>query len=279
MVLLVTALSSANAQWQWSNALQTYTYVDNDGRIHYADGSVGPASTLIGVDSQGRAVYSANSAGPADKTGTYAVQAARIDESTIGPAPTSPPADAVTVSPGSTTGAVFGGTDSSRTTYISCSDASMGSTNYQLCNVGTNTNNSTQVTTTSTSQTGNTAIGQVANAVVVGSTTTSTASNVASLVSQVKAADVSTGTVSVVNTSTSSGKTAVFGPATVTSNSSSSTSGTAVFGPSGSGNGLSGPSYRDEYGRVHYADGSVGPATPAWFDNGVWVYATKQLPE
>ena len=48
----------------------------------------------------------------------------------------------------------------------------------------------------------------------------------------------------------------------------------AVFG--GGGGGLSGEAWRDPVdGRVHYADGSVGPATPGWQGaDGNWVYAS-----
>lgn len=47
-----------------------------------------------------------------------------------------------------------------------------------------------------------------------------------------------------------------------------------VFG--GGGGGLSGEAWRDPVdGRVHYADGSVGPATPGWQGaDGNWVYAS-----
>lgn len=41
----------------------------------------------------------------------------------------------------------------------------------------------------------------------------------------------------------------------------------------GGGGGLSGGTYRDADGRVHYADGSVGPAVAVWNDGGNWVYA------
>lgn len=41
----------------------------------------------------------------------------------------------------------------------------------------------------------------------------------------------------------------------------------------GGSGGLSGSTYRDADGRVHYADGSVGPAVAAWNDGGNWTYA------
>ena len=47
---------------------------------------------------------------------------------------------------------------------------------------------------------------------------------------------------------------------------------TASFG-GGKGNGLSGATWRDDDGRVHYADGSIGPPTTAWNDGGNWTYA------
>lgn len=47
---------------------------------------------------------------------------------------------------------------------------------------------------------------------------------------------------------------------------------TASFG-GGKGNGLSGATWRDDDGRVHYADGSIGPPTTAWNEGGVWKYA------
>ena len=60
--------------WQWSNSGQYYYYRDNDGRVHYSDGSVSDTNQ-VWFDNTGKAVYSANSTGPADKTGQYAVQA------------------------------------------------------------------------------------------------------------------------------------------------------------------------------------------------------------
>ena len=97
LALLVLATSTAFADssvWQWSNSGQYYYYRDNDGRVHYSDGSVSaPSETWTGAD--GKTVYRANSAGPKDQTGQYAVQAPRIDESSVGPAPKSPPANAV----------------------------------------------------------------------------------------------------------------------------------------------------------------------------------------
>lgn len=195
MVLLVTALSSANAQWQWSNGLQTYYYRDNNGVVHYGDGSSGGQSSTW-TSSDGKTVYSANSAGPSDKTGTYAVQAARIDESSVGAAPTSPPENAVAVNPGSTGGPVFGGTDPNRTVYItpivSCSEASMGGTNYQLCNIGqsqANTKYPVQVGNSAVINPKSSALGQVANAVVVGNSSTSSRADLGAIISQIRAAN------------------------------------------------------------------------------------------
>ena len=106
ITLLMAALGSTAAMatttyqtdvWKWSNSGQYYYYRDNDGRVHYSDGSVSEPNTMW-VDGT-MAVYSANSAGPADKTGTWAIQAPKIDESKVGPAPTSPPANAVLTKP------------------------------------------------------------------------------------------------------------------------------------------------------------------------------------
>lgn len=109
LVMMALSASAAMAQssvWKWSNELQTYSYRDNDGRVHYGDGSVGPADP-VWFDN-GKAVYPANSAGPADKTGQYAIQAPRIDEASVGAAPSGPPTNAVLVMPGSNTGPVAG---------------------------------------------------------------------------------------------------------------------------------------------------------------------------
>ena len=101
LVLMMAALGStvalADSVWQWSNSGQYYYYRDNDGRVHYSDGSVSGANT-VWVDN-GMVVYSANSVGPKDKTGVWAIQAPKIDESKVGPAPTSPPANAVLTMP------------------------------------------------------------------------------------------------------------------------------------------------------------------------------------
>lgn len=49
--------------WTWSAGLQTYYYRDNDGRVHYGDGSISQPST-VWTDNTGKTVYAANSAGP-----------------------------------------------------------------------------------------------------------------------------------------------------------------------------------------------------------------------
>lgn len=100
MAGLCSSVAFAADVWQWSNSGQYYYYRDNDGRVHYSDGSIGPLSE-VWFDSTGKAVYSANSKGPADKTGQYAIQQPRIDEASVGPAPKSPPANAVLVYPDS----------------------------------------------------------------------------------------------------------------------------------------------------------------------------------
>lgn len=97
-VLGPTSSDNQTSAWKWSNSLQSYTWIDNDGRIHYADGSVSGTNEVL-FDESGRAVYSANSAGPADKTGQYAIQRPRIDESQVGPPPSRPPANAVLTTP------------------------------------------------------------------------------------------------------------------------------------------------------------------------------------
>ena len=85
--------------------------------MHYGDGSVSePNTTWTGND--GRTVYSANSAGPKDQTGQYAIQAPRVDESSIGAAPTSPPAGYIGIKPGSNGEAVLGGTDPNKIIYV-----------------------------------------------------------------------------------------------------------------------------------------------------------------
>ena len=48
--------------WQWSNSGQYYYYRDNDGRVHYSDGSVSDTNQ-VWFDNTGKAVYSANSTG------------------------------------------------------------------------------------------------------------------------------------------------------------------------------------------------------------------------
>lgn len=109
LVMMALSTSAAMAQssvWKWSNELQTYSYRDNDGRVHYGDGSVSQPDPVWFEN--GKAVYPANSAGPADKTGQYAIQAPRIDESKVGSAPSGPPTNAVLVMPGSSTGPVAG---------------------------------------------------------------------------------------------------------------------------------------------------------------------------
>ena len=96
-ILVSSAAIADSSVWQWSNSGQYYFYRDNDGRIHYGDGSVsGPSQVWF---ENGKAIYSANSAGPADKTGQYAIQQPRIDEASVGSAPTSPPSNAVLVQP------------------------------------------------------------------------------------------------------------------------------------------------------------------------------------
>lgn len=103
LILLMAALCSSSVLaadvWQWSNSGQYYFYRDNDGRVHYSDGSIGQP-TEVWFEA-GKAVYSANSRGPADKTGQYAIQQPRIDEASVGPAPKTPPSDAVLVYPDS----------------------------------------------------------------------------------------------------------------------------------------------------------------------------------
>lgn len=94
--------------WSYSPNLNTHYYRDNDGRVHYSDGSVGPV-TEVWHDESGRAVYSANSAGPADKTGQYAIQAPRISDNSPGPAPATSGGSGQCNSNG---GAVFGGCNS-----------------------------------------------------------------------------------------------------------------------------------------------------------------------
>lgn len=116
--LTLLAPLTANAQsWEWSNGLQTYYYRDNAGRVHYADGSVGTATTAW-TDSNGKWVYSCNSKGPSDKTGQYAYRANCIDESNIGAAPSSPPANAVATRSGSNGETVVGGTDPNAIVYV-----------------------------------------------------------------------------------------------------------------------------------------------------------------
>lgn len=97
MAALGSTAALADGVWRWSNSGQYYFYRDNDGRVHYSDGSVSGPNTMW-VDG-GMVVYSANSVGPADKTGTWAIQASKIDESKVGPAPTSPPSNAVLTQP------------------------------------------------------------------------------------------------------------------------------------------------------------------------------------
>ena len=118
LLSFLTLTASAMAQnWEWSSGLNTYYYRDNDGRVHYGDGSVSEPSTTW-TNSEGKTVYSANSAGPADKTGQYAIQAPRVDESSIGAAPTSPPAGYVATRPGANGQPVFGGTDPNQIIYV-----------------------------------------------------------------------------------------------------------------------------------------------------------------
>lgn len=109
LVLMMAALGSTAAMatttvqtesvWRWSNSGQYYFYRDNDGRVHYSDGSVSGPDTVW--TDNGKVVYSANSKGPADKTGVWAIQAPKIDESKVGPAPKTPPVNAVLTYPDS----------------------------------------------------------------------------------------------------------------------------------------------------------------------------------
>lgn len=96
--------------WTYSPNLNAHYYRDNDGRVHYSDGSVGPVND-VWHDESGRAVYSANSAGPADKTGQYAIQAPRISDNPPGPPPPTPAGNGGQCN--SNGGAVFGGCNSS----------------------------------------------------------------------------------------------------------------------------------------------------------------------
>lgn len=109
-----TSLATQESVWKWSETLQGYYYRDNDGRVHYGDGSISGPSTAWSEG--GKTVYSANSVGPADKTGQYAIQRAPIDETAVGPAPVGPPAGYVIAGPN--TGPVFGGTNPNSVRYI-----------------------------------------------------------------------------------------------------------------------------------------------------------------
>lgn len=58
----------AEPNWQYSAGLKTKYYRDDDGLIHYEDGSSGGKSDTW-QDAAGRTVYAANSAGPASTAG------------------------------------------------------------------------------------------------------------------------------------------------------------------------------------------------------------------
>lgn len=72
----------AQPNWQYSAALGTNFYRDDNGMVHYGDGTTGQA-TQTWQDPSGRTVYAANSAGPASTAGG-AYQMAPMNQPTAG---------------------------------------------------------------------------------------------------------------------------------------------------------------------------------------------------
>lgn len=140
-----TSLSSFAQQlpdpvWEYSNGF--YYYRDNDGRVHYSDGSVtGP--NQVWQNSKGQTVYSANSKGPADRSGLHAIQQPRISDNPPGPVPALPTQTRNTNSGGSG-GAVFGGVAVMGAGMVAAGVAgSASSNNASNTNTNSNSNSST----------------------------------------------------------------------------------------------------------------------------------------